>query len=427
MLEEIVKLRTAQERLQQQISSMKLRAHVSDASVAAIEREAAHSASRQSATQRRLERLMMFTYELYKSLWLVHQRSNRHVTATPSAQGTAQPMLTDGTLLDADAAGDAVQSIFFSADGLVSPEQFVRMLDYVDVDTPAFAAMHRDQQGNSASGPLGAAPAPAGVLRLRDGALNEPPAIAAEFHPPALGDPVLAAGAFARASDVVKDLASDAPPAPKQARLQVGDGSSLRQKSTVQQIAALGASQGGATPAPPGIFTSGGPAAAPPAPLSSQALETNSLPPAPLLDGLSPNTAISWGGAAQLFAPGSSMHSGQTLGPPPLGAAVKSPLQPVHSGASNSPLAIDSLADESEFKAMAADKFAAELSSLVNVQDELASAEHTLLGNLATTDAQLASDFPDEHAAFALRDGDSGSHSGGSDPAGLRLVDLDLE
>ena len=413
MLEEIVKLRAAQQRLQVQISSMKQRAHAADGAMAAIEREAAHSTSRQSATQRRLERLMMFTYELYKSLWLVHQRAQITPSGSgdaASVQGTGHSLLAGGSSEEAARAGEAVQQIFFSAHGLVSPEQFVRMLDYVDVDTPAFAAMHRD---------------PSAVLRLRDGPVNDCLSISGSV-PPTLGAPVPAAGAFGHAASLAKDLASGLPPNPKQRRLDVGKGSTAQQQHTVQQVESLGNNRAGATAAPLDIFSSPAPAVSPPAAMSSNALEINSLNSGLLLGNLSPF-------ADSLANPSPTQPDSIPGFPAPVVAQTSDPIltnSTGHHAASFSPLATDSLEDADEAsRRVSADNFAAELSSLVNVQDELTSAEHTLLGNLARADMQLASDFPDEHAAFTLHANDTNSSDsqGGSDPAGLRLVDLDLE
>ncbi len=415
MLEEIVKLRASQERLQQQIALMKQRAHASETTVSAIEREAAHSTSRQGATQRRLERLMMFTYELYKSLWLVHQRAS---VAQRSQNGgqlpatLATPMLTDGTMLDSNAAGNAVQQMFFSAQGLVPPDQFVRMLDYVDVDTPSFAAIHRD---------------PSSVLRLQDGQLQD----TTNHHgiqPPALGAPVPAAGALQDAAALAKDLASDQPPAQKQARLAVGDGSTLAQKRTVQQVQALGSGPSAATAAPADIFTRQQvPAVRPPQ--AGHALDANSLPSKPDMGFVTPS----------LHDSGSAIPHSQAFSPPPAVSGAGRTGHPVPDGEPRQEGAltpsIDSLAGASPAQAMAGQTaapgdFAAELSSLVDMQDELSSAQHVLLGNLASTDANLARDFPEEHAAFLLQQGEDSLNSGSqgdSDPAGLKLVDLDFE
>jgi hypothetical protein len=296
-------------------------------------------------------------------------------------------------VLDSKTAIDAVQQRFFSADGLVPPDQFLRMLDYVDMEAPAFGR------------PV---PHSNGILRLQDDTLHETSHVVP--LPPQPDAPVVATN--------VVDMAAH----PAQAKLR-REGPDLDPRYAAADVAssfshaadgheAVGNAAAGLDlqSLPSATSPLLGPAPFPT--LYSTFVDTNSGGFSPLPGGLPPTPV-----ADEVVDDGCRRGVKRAREEGGLG----------QSGAQS--IAGDSL--PGDILAVPATDFAAELSSLVGMQEDLSAAEHTLLGNLATADSNLASEFPGDHAAFSTqRYGHDSLHSGSngdSDPAGLRLVDLDFE
>jgi hypothetical protein len=136
------------------VAALQADAAVSAANTAALTEELRTSHGRQAAGQRRLERLMMFTYELYRSMWSMHH-SGRLESGAASPRIAPSP--TDvSSQTEGGGGSSSLHDLFFSSAGIVPPTKFVQMLDYVDMPTTRFT------QGPAALGDRES------VLRIQD-------------------------------------------------------------------------------------------------------------------------------------------------------------------------------------------------------------------------------------------------------------------
>ena len=365
MLTQLVQQRTAQQELQAKVAALQQAASSSEAEVKQLRQQLQHSANRQSAIQRRLERLMMFTYELYRSLWSLHQQGKL------TGAGGASPRLTAGDapalLTDGSAGPTDLDKLFFSPSGIVSPEKFAKMLDFVELSKDRYT------RGPSAlrSG-LGD-----DILRIADAAATPPEVVSSE------------ARRWAGATGTGLGTEAAPPPASRPAP-PVAPPS----KATDPLLQALGELPGGsagsvAGPSPPLV-----PASAM-APLGSlDGFETGSLPSLPVPASL----------------------DGDALPPPAQVGGVKRARS------------TDGLEQEVESltgpRVSSSAAMAQELNHLMSRSEALSDMEHCLLGQLAERDMELSHEYPEAHADFSQALG-HGMGQGELDKDGLALVDLD--
>eukprot|EP01138_Halocafeteria_seosinensis_P002771 gb/GECG01002832.1/.p1 GENE.gb/GECG01002832.1/~~gb/GECG01002832.1/.p1 ORF type:complete len:555 (+),score=93.36 gb/GECG01002832.1/:1-1665(+) len=138
LLDEMVALKQRQKDLEKELEHIQHHDEAVQRENSQLWEELQKSRARQIYMRSKMQRLVGIMYEMYKALSMTNQLANSTRASLPDENGASFQQPPYNT--ENDAKQQEVVNQLFCSDGILSPEQFTRMLDYLNIGPQTFSS-----------------------------------------------------------------------------------------------------------------------------------------------------------------------------------------------------------------------------------------------------------------------------------------------